>query len=48
MKKGDEGYGEPVGLTKERGAKAQHHIYQVRFSLFLKKIKLIVHSEKKK
>ena len=28
LKKGDEGYAQPVGLTKERGDKAKNHIYK--------------------
>lgn len=29
IKKGDPGYGEPIGLTKQRGNKAKKHIHQV-------------------
>ena len=28
LKKGDEGYAQPVGLTKQRGEKAKNHIYK--------------------
>ena len=28
LNKGDPGYAEPVGLTKERGEKAKNHIYK--------------------
>ena len=29
IKKGDPGYAQPVGLTKQRGDKAKKHIYEV-------------------
>ena len=29
IKKGDPGYAQPVGLTKQRGEKAKKHIYEV-------------------